>query len=157
MTSGAAQAVARGSHASLLGPVRRIVAWGRRLIARHPDATAYVAILLLVVIWHRGLIFDPGYLGLRDDWTTPPAAWQNTDFALDRLSAWQTNYFGQSEEERAMTQYLQLTLGALALLPGVDGWLTSRVSIVFLALAGVFMFQAAKRLGTGRPGAFAAA
>ncbi len=157
MTSGVAQAVARSSHSSLLGPVRRIVAWGKRLIARHPDATAYVAILLLVVIWHRGLIFDPGYLGLRDDWTTPPAAWQNTDFALDRLSAWQTNYFGQSEEERAMTQYLQLTLGALALLPGVDGWLTSRVSIVFLALAGVFMYQAAKRLGTGRPGAFAAA
>ncbi len=157
MTRRAAQALSRHRFAPLLGPSRGIVAWVRRLIARHPDATAYIAMLLLVVIWHRGLIFDPGYLGLRDDWTTPPAAWQNTDFALDRLSAWQTNYFGQSEEERAMTQYLQLTLGALALLPGVDGWLTSRVSIVFLALAGVFMYQAAKRLGTGRPGAFAAA
>jgi len=124
---------------------------------RHPDAFAYAAILLLVVIWHRGLIFDPGYLGLRDDWTTPPTAWQNTDFALDRLSAWQTNYFGQSEEERAMSQYLQLSLGVLTLLPGVDGWVTSRVSIVLLALAGVFMYQAAKRLGLGRCGGFAAA
>ena len=56
-----------------------------------------------------------------------------------------------------MSQYLQLTLGALALLPGVDGWLTSRVSIVFLALAGVFMYQAAKCLGMGRAGAFTAA
>ena len=137
--------------------LRPIFDWIKQQIARHPDAAAYVAILLLVVIWHRGLIFDPGYLGLRDDWTTPPTAWQNTDFALDRLSAWQSNYFGQSEEERAMSQYLQLTLGALALLPGVDGWLTSRVSIVFLALAGVFMYQAAKCLGMGRPGAFAAA
>ena len=137
--------------------VRRTFGWARRLIDRHPDAAAYVAILLLVVIWHRGLIFDSGYLGLRDDWTTPPTAWQNTDFAVDRLSAWQTNYFGQSEEERAMSQYLQLALGALTLLPGVDGWLTSRVSIAFLALAGVFMYPAAKRLGTGRPGAFAAA
>lgn len=157
MSLGATQAAARGGHPPCLGPPRRIVAWGKRLIARHPDATAYVVLSLLVVIWYRGLIFDPGYLGLRDDWTTPPAAWQNTDFALDRLSAWQTNYFGQSEEERAMTQYLQLTLGALALLPGVDGWLTSRVSIVFLALAGVFMYQAAKRLGMGRPGSFVAA
>ena len=137
--------------------MRRALAWARRLIARHPDASAYAAILLLVVIWHRGLIFDPGYLGLRDDWTTPPTAWQNTDFALDRLSAWQTNYFGQSEEERAMSQYLQLSLGVLTLLPGVDGWVTSRVSIVLLALAGVFMYQAAKRLGLGRPGGFAAA
>ena len=157
MSARAAPAVARRSPSPSLGMLRRAVAWIKQQIARHPDAAAYVAILLLVVIWHRGLIFDAGYLGLRDDWTTPPAAWQNTDFALDRLSAWQSNFFGQSEEERAMSQYLQLTLGALALLPGVDGWLTSRVSIVFLALAGVFMYQAAKCLGMGRPGAFAAA
>jgi len=157
MRVGAAPAAEHGGHFVPTEALKRTFAPLRRLIHRHPDATAYVALLLLVVIWHRGLIFDPGYLGLRDDWTTPPAAWQNTDFALDRLSAWQTNYFGQSEEERAMTQYLQLTLGALALLPGVDGWLTSRVSIVFLALAGVFMYQAAKRLGMGRPGAFTAA
>ena len=137
--------------------LRLAVAWVRRLIERHPDRAAYVAILLLVLIWHRGVIVNADYLGLRDDWTTPPAAWQNTEFAIDRLSAWQTNYFGQSEEERAMSQYLQLTLGVLTLIPGVDGWVTSRVSIVFLALAGVFMYQAAKRLGLGRPGAFTAA
>ena len=137
--------------------LRNVVAWVQRLIKRHPDAAAYVAILLLVLIWHRGVVFDAGYLGLRDDWTTPPAAWQNTDFAIDRLSAWQSNYFGQSEEERAMSQYLQLTLGVLTLLPGLDGWLTSRVAIVLLALAGVFMFQSAKRLGLNRPGAFTAA
>ncbi|MCY3913441.1 MAG: hypothetical protein OXG43_09355 [Chloroflexi bacterium] len=157
MRVSAAPAAEHGGRSLPAGALKRASAWIGRLIDRHPDATAYVAILLLVVIWHRGLIFDSGYLGLRDDWTTPPAAWQNTDFALDRLSAWQTNYFGQSEEERAMTQYLQLTLGALVLLPGVDGWLTSRVSIVFLALAGVFMYQAAKRLGMGRPGSFVAA
>jgi len=137
--------------------LRRTFAQVRRLIHRHPDAAAYAAIVLLVVIWHRGLIFDPGYLGLRDDWTTPFAAWQNTDFALDRLSAWQTNYFGQSEEERAMSQYLQLALGALTLIPGIDGWFTSRVSIIFLGLAGVFMYQAAKRFEFGRPAAFTAA
>ena len=131
--------------------------WAKQLIARHPDAAAYAAILLLVVIWHRSLIFDPGYLGLRDDWTTPPAAWQNTEFAIDRLSAWQANYFGASEEERAMSQYLQLALGALTLIPGVDGWLTSRVSIAFLAMAGVFMYQAGKRFAFGRPAAFTAA
>lgn len=141
----------------VLEMVQRTFAWLRRLLARHPDAAAYAAILLLVVIWHRGLIFDPGYLGLRDDWTTPPAAWQNTDFALDRLSAWQTNFFGSSEEERAMSQYLQLALGTLTLLPGVDGWVTSRVSIAFIALAGVFMYQAGKRFSFGRPAAFAAA
>ncbi len=150
-------AVTRRGPSLSLGTLRRSLAWVKRLSARHPDASAYLAILLLVVIWHRGLIFEPGYLGLRDDWTTPPTAWQNTDFALDRLSAWQSNYFGQSEEERAMSQYLQLSLGALALLPGIDGWLTSRVSIIFLAMAGVFMYQAAKRLGLGRPGAFTAA
>ena len=150
-------AVTRRGPPLSLGTLRRSYAWVRQLIARHPDAAAYLAILVLVVIWHRGLIFDPGYLGLRDDWTTPPTAWQNTDFAIDRLSAWQSNFFGSSEEERAMSQYLQLALGALALLPGVDGWLTSRVSIAFLALAGVFMYQAAKRLGLGRPGALTAA
>ena len=147
----------RGVPAPALGGLRRAVAWGQRLIARHPDATAYVAILLLVVIWHRGVIFNPDYLGLRDDWTIPPTAWQNTDYAIDRLSAWQTNYFGSSEEERAMSQYFMLLLGGLTLLPGMDGWLTSRSSIIFLALAGVFMYQAAKRLGTGKPGAFTAA
>ena len=150
-------AVTRRGPSLSLGTLRRSLAWVKRLIARHPDASAYLAILLLVVIWHRGLIFEPGYLGLRDDWTTPPTAWQNTDFALDRLSAWQSNFFGQSEEERAMSQYLQLSLGALTLLPGIDGWLTSRVAIVFLALAGVFMYQAAKRLDFGRPAALTAA
>ena len=150
-------AAARGVPAPLLGGLRRAIAWVQGLIARHPDATAYVAILALVVIWHRGLIFHADYLGLRDDWTIPPTAWQNTDFALDRLSAWQTNFFGSSEEERAMSQFVMLLLGGLTLLPGVDGWLTSRISIVLLALAGVFMYQAAKRLGLGRPGAFAAA
>ena len=150
-------AAARGVPAPSLGGLRRAVAWVRGLIARHPDAAAYVAILLLVVIWHRGLIFDSGYLGLRDDWTIPPTGWQNTEFALDRLSAWQTNFFGSSEEERAMSQYLMLLLGAVTLVPGIDGWLTSRISIIFLALAGVFMYQAAKRLGLGRPGAFTAA
>ena len=137
--------------------LRRVSTWAKRLFDRHPDAAAYLAILALVVIWHRGLIFDPGYLGLRDDWTTPFAAWQNTDFALDRLSAWQTNYFGHSEEERAMSQYLQLTLGVLTLIPGIDGWFTSRVAIVFIALAGVFMYQAGKHFGFGRPAAFTAA
>lgn len=146
-----------GVLAPSLRGVRRLVAWAKRLIARHPDAAAYIAILLLVLIWHRGVIFNPDYLGLRDDWTIPPAAWQNTDYALDRLSAWQTNYFGSSEEERAMSQYLMLLLGAITLLPGIDGWLTSRISILFLAVAGVCMYQAAKRMGTGRPGALAAA
>ena len=110
-----------------------------------------------MLIWHRGVIFNPDYLGLRDDWTIPPTAWQNTEFAIDRLSAWQTNYFGSSEEERAMSQYLMLLLGGITLLPGVDGWLTSRISIILIAVGGVFMYQAAKRLGMNRPGAFAAA
>ena len=157
MSASLRPAAARGVPAPSWEGLRRVVAGGRRLIDRHPDATAYVAILLLVVIWHRGLIFDTSYLGLRDDWTIPPTAWQNTEFAIDRLSAWQTNYFGSSEEERAMSQYLMLLLGGVTLLPGVDGWLTSRISIIFLALSGVFMYQAAKRLGTSRPGAFTAA
>ena len=149
--------MARHGRSTVMETLHRGVACAKQLIARHPDAAAYLAILVLVVIWHRGLIFDSGYLGLRDDWTTPFAAWQNTDFAIDRLSAWQTNYFGSSEEERAMSQYLQLALGALTLIPGVDGWLTSRVSIAFLALAGVFMYQAGKRFAFGRPAAFTAA
>ncbi|MCY3784497.1 MAG: hypothetical protein OXG79_12050 [Chloroflexi bacterium] len=157
MSQQASPAVARHGRSTAMEALHRVVTWARELFARHPDASAYLAILVLVVIWHRGLIFDAGYLGLRDDWTTPFAAWQNTDFAVDRLSAWQTNYFGQSEEERAMSQYFQLTLGALALIPGVDGWLTSRASIIFLALAGVFMYQAGKCFGFGRPAAFTAA
>ena len=136
-------AAARRGRSVAFEALRRTFLRMRRLIDRHPDAAAYLAILLLVVIWYRGLIFDPGYLGLRDDWTTPPAAWQNTEFAIDRFSAWQSNDFGQSEEERAMSQYLQYTLGALTLIPGVDGWLTSRISIILLALAGVFMYRPA--------------
>ena len=139
-----------------LREARRALAWARRLIARHPDAAAYAGILLLVLIWHRGVIFNPDYLGLRDDWTIPPTDWQNTEFAIDRLSAWQTNLFGSSEEERAMSQFLMLILGGVTLLPGVDGWLTSRISIIFIAVGGVFMYQAGKRLCSGRPGAFAA-
>ena len=145
-----------GVRAPSLQGVRRVIASARQLIARHPDAAAYIAILLLVLIWHRGVVFNPDYLGLRDDWTIPPTDWQNTEFAIDRLSAWQTNFFGSSEEERAMSQFLMLILGGVTLLPGVDGWLTSRISIIFIAVGGVFMYQAAKRLGTGRPGAFAA-
>ena len=157
MSASVGSTAAPGVLAPSLRRVRHVVAWARRLIARHPDAAAYIGILLLVLIWHRGVIFNPDYLGLRDDWTIPPTAWQNTEFAIDRLSAWQTNYFGSSEEERAMSQYLMLLLGGLTLLPGVDGWLTSRISIIFIAVGGVFMFQAAKRLGMGRPGAFTAA
>ena len=145
-----------GVRSPSLPGARRALASAKQLIARHPDAAAYIAILLLVLIWHRGVIFNPDYLGLRDDWTIPPTDWQNTEFAIDRLSAWQTNFFGSSEEERAMSQYLMLLLGGLTLLPGVDGWLTSRISIIFIALGGVFMYQAAKRLGMGRPGAFSA-
>ncbi len=156
MTTSAAVGAARPGPAAARATLDRVSLWVRRTVARHPDASAYVAILVLVVIWHRSLIFDPGYLGLRDDWTIPPTAWQNTEFALDRLSAWQTNYFGSSEEERAMSQYLMLLLGGLTLLPGVDGWLTSRISIIFLAMAGIFMYQAAKCLGLSRLGAFSA-
>ena len=129
----------------------------RRWIARHPDATAYLAIVGLVVIWHRGLIFDPGYLGLRDDWPVPPVDWQNAQIATDHMSSWRPNLFGAAETERTMSIYRLYIWGLLAELVGVDGWLHSRFPIAMIGLAGVLAYQAAKAFSLVRPAAFAAA
>ena len=129
----------------------------RRWIARHPDATAYLAIVGLVVIWHRGLIFDSGYLGLRDDWTIPPTAWQFAQLAADQLSALHTNFFGISDAERATSSYLAYIWRGLADLPGIGVWLITRMPIAMIGVGGVFAYHAAKSLGLVRPAALAAA
>ncbi len=150
-------AAAHGGTLPLAGRLRGFAARASQWIARHPDAAAYAAILGLVVIWHRGLIFDAGYLGMRNDWSVPPTAWQNAQLAAERLSAWQTNLFGFTSAERTMSLYMLFVSGGLAALAGLDGWLISRYPIALIALAGVFTYQAAKALGLARPAAFAAA
>ena len=129
----------------------------RRWITRHPDATVYLAIVGLVVIWHRGLIFDAGYLGLRDDWPIPPMDWQNSQIATDHLVSWRPNFFGSAGAERTMSIYRLYVWGVLAELVGVDGWWSSRFPIAMIGLGGVFAYQASKSFGLVRPAAFAAA
>ena len=129
----------------------------RRWIARHPDATAYLAIVGLVVIWHRGLIFDSGHLGLRDDWTIPPTAWQFAQLAADQLSALHPNFYGISDAERATSNYLAYIWRGLADLPGIGVWLITRMPIAMIGVGGVFTYQVAKSLGLVRPAALAAA
>ena len=139
------------------GRLSGLVTGIRRWIARHPDATAYLAIVGLVVIWHRGLIFDLGYLGLRDDWPVPPVDWQNAQIATDHMSSWRPNFFGAAETERTMSIYRLYIWGLLAEFVGVDGWLHSRFPIAMIGLAGVLAYQAAKAFSLVRPAAFAAA
>ena len=116
-----------------------------------------MAIVGLVVIWHRGLIFDSGYLGLRDDWTIPPTAWQFAQLTADQLSALHPNFFGISDAERTMSSYLAYIWRGLAELPGIGVWLITRMPIAMIGLGGVFTYQAAKSLGLVRPAALAAA
>ena len=111
--------------------------------------------MAIVALWFRDLIFDPGFLGLRDDWPIPPTSWQNVQRAIQAQSAWIDNYFGVPGAERNMGSYIVFGWGLIARFLGADGWLISRYSIAFIALAAIFAYQPARVFGMRRHAAFA--
>ena len=138
------------------GPITGLLNALRRWAANHPDAIVYTVYVLIVAIWFRGLIFDPGFLGLRDDWTIAPTAWQNVQKATDRSAAWMTDFFGVSSAERQTSQYMIFGWGFAAQFLGADGWLISRFPIALITAAAILAYQAAKSFGMRRRAAFAA-
>ena len=138
------------------GPVEKVLSATRRWVSKHPDAVAYAIYILIAVVWFRGLIFDPGYLGLRDDWTIWPTSWQNIQKADDRSAAWMTDFFGGSGAERQTSQHMIFGWGFAAQYLGADGWLISRFPIALITAAAILAYQAAKSFGMRRRAAFAA-
>lgn len=137
------------------GPVEKVLSATRRWVSKHPDAVAYAIYILIAMVWFRGLIFDPGFLGLRDDWTIWPTSWQNIQKADDRSAAWMTDFFGVSGTERQTSQYLVFGWGFAAQFLGADGWLISRFPIALITAAAILAYQAAKSFGMRRRAAFA--
>ena len=134
--------------------VSRTFAAIRQVLLNHPDATVYALYVLIVCVWFRGLILDPGFLGLRDDWPIPPTSWQNVQIAQVHQQAWVQNYFGLSWVERNMSLYILWICGFAAQFLGADGWLISRYPMVLIALAAIFAYQSARTFGMRRRPAF---
>ena len=137
------------------GPITSALNAFGKWVSNHPDATVYAIYVLMVAVWFRGLIFDPGFLGLRDDWTIAPTSWQNVQKATDHSAAWMTDYFGTSAAERHTSLYMVFGWGNVAQFLGADGWLISRFPIALVTLAAIFAYQAAKSFGMRRRAAFA--
>ena len=130
----------------------------RRWIARHPDATAYLAIVRprrhLAPGPHLRSRLSRAYAttGRFRRWTG-----RTRRSRLTTCRPWRSNLFGYSETERTMSIYRLYIWGLLAELVGVDGWMHSRFPIAMIGLAGVLAYQAAKAFSLVRPAAFAAA
>ena len=140
----------------ILGAIGSALKILRRLASDHPDAVAYAIYILIAGVWFRGLIFDPGILGLRDDWTIGPTSWQNVQKATDHSAAWMSDYFGFSKAERDTSLNMVFGFGSLAQFFGADGWLISRFPIALITAAAILAYQAAKSFGMRRRAAFAA-
>ena len=138
------------------GPIDKALIAARGWVSNHPDAVVYAIYILMAAVWFRGLIFDPGFLGLRDDWTVEPTSWQNIQKAADRSAAWTTDFFGVSGAERQTSQYMIFGRGFAARFLGADGWLISRLPIALITAAAILAYQAAKSFGMRRRAAFAA-
>ena len=149
-------ALARTRPRPVLGRITGLLNLLRRWVSNHPDAAVYAIYILIVAVWFRGVIFDPGFLGLRDDWTIAPTSWQNVQKADDRSAAWMTDYFGVSSAERHTSHYMVFGFGFAAQFLGADGWLISRFPIALITAAAILAYQAARSFGMGRRAAFAA-
>ena len=137
------------------GPIASVLNAFRRWASSHPDAAVYAIYVLIAAVWFRGLIFDPGFLGIKDDWTIPPTSWQNVQRATDYSAAWITDYFGYSSAERDTSLYAVFGWGFVSQFLGADGWLISRFPIALITAAAIFAYQAAKSFGMRRGAAFA--
>ena len=154
-STAARSALVRTLPRPILGPINKALNTFRRWVSSHPDATVYAIYVLMGAVWFRGLIFDPGFLGLRDDWSIAPTSWQNVQKATNHLAAWMTDYFGFSKAERDTSLYMVFGSGFAAQFLGADGWLISRLPIALVTAAAIFAYQAAKSFGMRRRAAFA--
>lgn len=97
-------------------------------LKNHPGLIAVFCYLLLSVVSFRNILFVPGVIGLRDDWSIPPLATQNISQASRILYTW---WYGQLIN-RNLGEHFGLALGTLSALFNFSGEIFSKIAPLLL-------------------------
>ena len=105
-----------------------------------------VSYFFVILLAFRKVPFD-GTIGLNGDWPIPPFPEQIVDnMRTDIFYAWSPNRLG-FEQVRQTGNYVDILAGLLALLFRMGGPVYSRYPLLLMALSGVSLYFAGRRLG----------